>query len=626
MKRWLLSLPFLLLAWLLAGPASEVQAMAEPDPITPKLLNAANAAEFVDNYVAANMASMQVPGAAIVVVQGDEVLHAAGYGLADLAANRPVVVDETVFRFGSVSKLFTAAAVLQLAEQGQLRLDAPANDYLRSLQIPDNGGPPVTVADLLLHTAGFDDVFFGMHAREAADFESLAAFLTHHMPAQRYPAGTVISYNDHGYSLAGLVVEEVSGQSFESYLDENILGPLGMAGSTFAQPHPAAGTLRMAVGYRFDGAVNQPYAYDFVNVRPAAALSGPASDMVQFLRLQLNDGQVDGVQVLAPATVASMQTPQFRHHPSLRGRAYGFAEWQENGYQAFYHDGGNPGFLNRLMIIPEANLGYFVTFNGDLYGPATRFHRDFTTQFMDTFLPERAEPIAIQASGTLSEPAALFSGYYREVPAYSHDTLQKLKSLPEQFPVNVEGNRLQLWGRDYVETEPLIFRNAESSSPVVFRTTVASETQQLYAGAGAYERVPWYEALPVQLGLIGWFLLTFLSGIIVALSWRSAPGLLRGVLGVGSLLNLLFLVSMALVLLRMDPWQFIYGLPPIVLVLLALPLVTTVLALLLVPLAAAGWRQGEWSWLGRGYLVLASLTALGFPVFLSVWNLLGYKQ
>ena len=198
--------------------------------------------------------------------------------------------------------------------------------------------------------------------------------------------------------------------------------------------------------------------------------------------------------------------------------------------------------------------------------------------------------------------------------------------MPNQFPVKVSGDRLQLWGRDYVEAEPLVFWSSESSSPIVFRTVASDETQQLYAGASAYERVPWHEALPVQLGLVGWFLLSFLSGIVVALSWRAAPGLLRAVLGVGSLLNLVFLVGMALILLRMDLWQFVYGLPPIVLFLLALPLVTTVLALLLVSLAVVGWRQGEWSWLGRGYLVLASLTALGFPMFLNVWNLLGYRQ
>ena len=109
MKRWMLFflLSLIGLVWLLAGPANEAQAMAEPDPITPKALNAANVAEFVDNYVSSNLAPMQVPGTAIVVVQGDEILHAVGYGLADLAANQPVVVDETVFRFGSVSKLFT---------------------------------------------------------------------------------------------------------------------------------------------------------------------------------------------------------------------------------------------------------------------------------------------------------------------------------------------------------------------------------------------------------------------------------------------------------------------------------------------------------------------------------------
>ena len=171
----------------------------------------------------------------------------------------------------------------------------------------------------------------------------------------------------------------------------------------------------------------------------------------------------------------------------------------------------------------------------------------------------------------------------------------------------------------------MVFQSLDGGSTVVFTEDAAGNVEYLLVGTGAYQKVKWYESQPFQLGLVGYFLLIFLSGIVVALSWRTGPTLFRWILGGTAFLNLAFLVGMAIVLLRLDPWEFIYGLPPLVVLLLTIPLVMSVLLLLLLPLGGQIVLAGEWSPLARAYTLVICLTAIGFPIFLNFWRLLGYR-
>ncbi len=610
----------LMLVWLLPGQKVAAMPTVRPVELTPE-----TAVSFVTDYMTASMEAMHVPGAAIVIVQGEEIVLAQGFGYANLAQQQPVTVDQTLFRAGSVSKLFTATAVMQLVERGQLDLNTDVNHYLTRLQIPDNGGPPVTVADLLRHTAGFDEQFIGMHVRQASEVQPLATFLQHHLPPRTIPAGTLISYNDHGYTLAGLLVEEVTGQSFADYMAANVLQPLQMNHSSFHQPNPAATVLETAVGYRFNGETYQTYPMDYVNVGPAAGLTALPAEMAHFMLAHLNGGRHGEAQILQPETVAQMQQTQVAHHPALRGRGYGFAEWQENGQRAIFHDGGNPGFLNRLFLLPQARVGFYLTFNGDQYSSAVRFHREFTTQFLDAFFPETA--VSSPPPGDtmpLQRPTSDFSGYYREVTPYSHDTLEKIASLPNQFAVRAAGDTLTFFGRTYGQTEPLLFQSSDGESTVAFGENTAGKLTYLFAGTSAMVKVPWYEAQPVQLGLAIWFLLLFLTAVGIALGWQTAPTPWRLTLGLTGLLNFIFLIGLTATLLRLDPWQFVFAPPATFLGLLVLPLITTVLAILLLPLTVAAAKSGQWSFIAQLASALLVLTALGFPLFLNFWNLLGF--
>lgn len=202
-------LVFLLLAGFVpAKPAALDLTQALPQPLDPEAVQV-----FADAFFAAQMDSLHVPGAVFVVVQDGSVVVQKGYGLADLDAGTPVDSGTTLFQVASVSKLFTATAVMQLAEAGAMDLQADVNRYLSSFQVEEAFDRPVTLAHLLTHTAGFDERNLGYAARDASSVQPLAAYLTARMPPRTQPPGAVTSYSNHGFGLLGLVVEEVSGES-----------------------------------------------------------------------------------------------------------------------------------------------------------------------------------------------------------------------------------------------------------------------------------------------------------------------------------------------------------------------------------------------------------------------------
>jgi CubicO group peptidase (beta-lactamase class C family) len=177
---------------------------------------------FIDGVMAAQMEAYHIPGATISVVKDGKLFFAKGYGYADSESRKPVIANETLYRIGSVSKLFTWTAVMQLAEQGKLDLNADVNTYLTDFKIPDTYPEPITLAHLMTHTAGFEDNY-RIDARSADDVKPLGEYLANNMPARVRPPGEFTAYSNHGTALAGYIVEEVSGVSFDDYIEKKYL-------------------------------------------------------------------------------------------------------------------------------------------------------------------------------------------------------------------------------------------------------------------------------------------------------------------------------------------------------------------------------------------------------------------
>ncbi|NIP68221.1 MAG: serine hydrolase, partial [Planctomycetales bacterium] len=209
---------------------------------------------FLDELIGKKMEEYHIAGAAVSVVKDGKLFFAKGYGYADLENGIPVDPEQTVFRIGSVTKLFTWTAVMQLVEQGKLDLDADINTYL-DFRIPDTYPQPITLRHLLTHTAGFEDWFFEFLALGADDLVPPREWLVSHMPARVRPPGDSAGYSNYGTSLAGYIVARVSGQPYDQYIQEHILDPLGMVHSTVQSPMPPDLRPLASVGYTYvDGA------------------------------------------------------------------------------------------------------------------------------------------------------------------------------------------------------------------------------------------------------------------------------------------------------------------------------------------------------------------------------------
>ena len=227
------------------APTAGESRVTEP----PHALTAEDVHAFLDGFVPMQLEREDIAGAVVLVVKDGTILFAKGYGYSDVEKKTPVTVDATLFRPGSVSKLFTWTAVMQLVEQGKLDLDRDINEYL-DFKIPAKFGKPITLRNIMTHTPGFEEQIKDLITEDAAPAATLKQHLVTHIPERIFPPGTTPAYSNYGASLAGYIVERVSGRPFNDYVTENIFKPLGMSHSTFAQPLPAELKPLMSNGYR----------------------------------------------------------------------------------------------------------------------------------------------------------------------------------------------------------------------------------------------------------------------------------------------------------------------------------------------------------------------------------------
>lgn len=345
----------MVLTILLAVAPSGVFARSETSP-TPAELE-----RYFDGIMSYALDQAGIPGGAISVVKDDRIIFAKGYGFADLKAGRRVTPDATLFRIGSVSKLFTWTAVLQLAEQGKLSLDQDINNYL-DFRIPDTYRRKITLRHLLTHRAGFEDVSRGM-TQYGAGPDSLGRYLRNHVPKRIFAPGDRIAYSNYGAALAGYIVERVSGEPYARYVERHILAPLEMTRTTVAQP-PRGPLAAMAAKSYISTAEPTPTAYATVSPAPAGAITSTATDMAHFLIAHLQGGRFGKAAILRSGSVAEMHRVQYCAAPGRNGFTLGFWEANRNGYRLIGHSGDWTDFHSILYFAPESGYGIFVTLNG----------------------------------------------------------------------------------------------------------------------------------------------------------------------------------------------------------------------------------------------------------------------
>lgn len=371
------------------GPKpAEVAPFSRPSSIAstrPHEMTPSDVEAFLDGIVPQQLQREDIAGAVIVIVKNGTVLFAKGYGYADVKSRVPVSPTSTLFRPGSISKTFTWTAIMQLVEQGKIKLDADVNDYL-DFQVPHTFGRPVTVRNLMTHTPGFEEVVKGLMASRPDELPSLQAFVTTHRPNQIFAPGTVPAYSNYGADLAGYIVQRVSGLPFEEYVQQNIFKPLGIAHATFMEPLPDRLKPMMSNGYELASEDPKPFELAPPNPAPDGSLSITGADMAPFMIAHLQNGRYENAQILQPQTVEMMHARQFSMDPAVNGMALGFYEENRNGLRIIGHGGDLQYFHSDMHLIPSEGLGFFVSYNslgkGDLDVRTTLW-----PAFLDRYFP-----------------------------------------------------------------------------------------------------------------------------------------------------------------------------------------------------------------------------------------------
>lgn len=375
---------------------------------TPPELNRADLEAWLDGLIPYSMARGDIAGGVIAVVKNGEVVLQKGYGYADVEKKTPVDPERTLFRAGSVGKLITHTAVMQQVERGKLDLNDDITKHL-DFPIPDAFGKPITVHNLMTHTGGFEERVLHFMASDPAKFVPMNEYLKTTHPTRIFPPGEVPSYCNYCVTLEGYIVQRLSGESFDDYLDKQVFGPLGMKHSTFRQPLPAELEPLMSKGY---SVASEPAKYfELIAPAPAGSTSTTGADMAKFMIAHLKAEQGGAPEMLGADAARRMHTTMFRVTPPSAGMAIGFFERDRNGRRIREHGGDTQFFHSSLFMFMDEGVGVFLSFNsagkdGAVYPLRDAIFEQFTDRYFPAPLPD--EP----ATSTALEHARVVAGNY----------------------------------------------------------------------------------------------------------------------------------------------------------------------------------------------------------------------
>ena len=481
-------------------------------------LNKADVEAWLDGYMPYALHSGDIAGATVAVVQDGQVLTARGYGYADVAKRTPVDPARTLFRPGSVSKLITWTAVMQLVDQGKLDLDADVNRYL-DFKIPPRNGKPVTVRNIMTHTGGFEEVGKDLINYEQRPPMALGAYLKRYVPERIFAPGTTPAYSNWATSLGGYLVERVSGMPFDDYVEQRIFTPLGMTSSTFRQPLPAGFKPRMAQGYA--QASENPAAFEIVVPAPAGAMTSTATDMAKFMLAHLQGGK----GILSPAAWKTMHDSPLTIIPPLNRMELGFFETNVNGRQVNAHLGDTQGFHTSLHLFMNEGVGLFVSFNsGGKGGAAGTLRGTLFHDFADRYYPAERHDARVDAK-TARKHAELMAGNWLVSRRWESSFL-KLAGLLGQPTISsddkghlIVSNLVGPSGvpRRWVEIAPFVWRDRDGPDRLAAKLVDGKPVRwsmDFMSPFMVYDRVPVGESaawiLPAVYASLGIIALTFL--------------------------------------------------------------------------------------------------------------------
>lgn len=539
-------------------PLNTVRAAANVHELT-----AADVETFLDGIVPLQLDREDVAGAIVAVVKDGKQLFTKGYGYADVKNKKLVVAAETLFRPGSISKLFTWTAVMQLVEQGKLDLGKDVNEYL-DFKIPEAFGQPISLKNILTHTAGFEEQWKDASPADKRS-PNLENFLKTHIPKRIFAPGTTPAYSNYAAMLAGYVVERVSGQPFNDYIQQNIFKPLGMTRSTFAQPLPPELVPLMSNGYLL--ASDEPKEFETIGAFPAGSLTSSAADISKFMLAHLQEGRSGAAQILKPETTRLMHSRAFGLDPAANAMAYGFYEESRNGQRIIGHGGDTVYFHSDLHLLADAGVGFFVSYNSVGRGQISP-RSILWDAFLDRYFP--APPFNLPTLNSAKNDAIAVSGNY--MTSRRSESLFKSIALLGEATVSANEDDTISVGemngymndangkpKRWREVAPMTFHDINGQDSLIFKPDQNGRMQIILPfPIMVFQRVGLWENSRILLPVAGLSLLTMLLtlplGFILWLVRRHYgqplkltpfEGRLRWAVRIVFVLNLFFIVSLS---------------------------------------------------------------------------------
>ncbi|MBX0297621.1 serine hydrolase domain-containing protein [Haloarcula nitratireducens] len=463
---------------------------------------------FVDDVMAERVGTT-TPGATVAIISGDTPVLTKGYGTADVDAGVPVQADETVFRVGSVGKLLTYTAVMQGVEQGVLDLDTDVNSYLSdsAVTVPDTYDDPVTLRHLGTHTAGFESTLDPEIVADPTALDSLETVLIDQQRSRIRPPGELVGYSNYGAGLAGHIVAEAHDTTFEKHVQSELLDPLGMAHSTFAQPVPADQPGDLAAPHIRDGESFQVADDVYINMRPAGSLSATATDMAAFMRTHLGDGAIGETRIFDVETAKTMHSRHHVRHPAVTNWRYGFHEYGNPDANLIGHSGATVNFTSYLLLAPDHDVGIFVAYNSNPNEGPKAVVDEIVAEYELQHAPTMPTPTS-KSGG--QERAEIVAGEYSRTSLPQSGPLQVvdlLAHLTVEPAVNggLRTTTLEGDAREWVETDPYVYREKSGHDVLAFEVT-DGEVDVLNMSSeptGVYRPVPFHERQLVTGSVLG---------------------------------------------------------------------------------------------------------------------------
>lgn len=591
---------------------------------------------FTDSLIASQIKN-KIAGATLSVVKDGEIIHMNGYGKVDVENDINVNPECHLFRIGSISKMFVWTAIMQLVEQGKIKLDDDINEHM-DLLIPEKYGQPVTVKHLMTHTPGFEDVVVGLFGRDSSTIRPLSEILKEQIPQRVVPPATAVSYSNHGTGMAQYIVERISGMDFNEYVETHILDPLEMTNTTFRQPVPKGLHKNLSGGFLYTDGQYISMDFEYVPMYGVGGCSSTAKDMANFMIAHLQLGTFNDQQVLDSATATLMQSPAFYNHPKVNPMRYGFMDVSQNGKTIIGHGGDTGWFHSFMAMYPEENLGFFISFNSQQGGLE---YMKFVSVFTDRFFPEEVEQIQPALdSDALAEYAGFYTGN-----RYSHTSIAKMAKLvfSGNLTVTEEGQlKSSFLGTEqhWIPVDEEVFRERDSNELLVFTKNEHGKVANMFIDTLpviTFEKAfgidkPMYHLIVLTLVIVLILFTTIFWSIKYFVRRSKANANIVGTLPrnakrVSAWITLfwtLFLVTLISSIMT-DPMAMAYEVPFMLKVSLLFPVLITILLILLAFNTITTWRKAEVKLINKLYLSTLFLVYAAGIWVLNYWNLLGFK-